>query len=45
MDVIGLFGKVDVATEYSMATAIPIVVFGGYFIATAIAARRIALEG
>jgi putative ABC transport system permease protein len=44
LDVIKLFGQVDVATEYGMATAILALVFGGYFIATALAARRIALE-
>jgi putative ABC transport system permease protein len=44
LDVIKLFGQVDVANEYGLATVILILVFGGYFIATAIAARRIALE-
>jgi putative ABC transport system permease protein len=44
LDVIKLFGQVDVANEYGMTTVILVLVFGGYFIATALAARRIALE-
>ena len=41
---IRLVGDVDVATEYRMATAILVVVLGGYFITTVLAARRIVLE-
>ena len=44
LEVIRRFGDVDVATEYGMATAILVVVLGGYFITTVLAARRIALE-
>jgi hypothetical protein len=42
--VIRRFGSVDVATEYGMASVILVVVLGGYFITTVLAARRIALE-
>ena len=44
LEVIRRVGDVDVATEYRMATAILVVVLGGYFITTVLAARRIALE-
>ena len=44
LEVIRRFGSVDVTAEYGMATVILVVVFGGYFITTALAARRIALE-
>jgi len=44
LDVIKRTAGVDVATEYGMATVILVLVFGAYFVATALAARRIALE-
>ena len=44
LEVIRRFGSVDVATEYGMASVILVVVLGGYFITTVLAARRIALE-
>ena len=44
LEVIRRFGSVDVATEYGMASVILVVVLVGYFITTALAARRIALE-
>jgi putative ABC transport system permease protein len=44
LEVIRRVGDVDVSTEYRMATAILVVVLGGYFITTVLAARRIALE-
>lgn len=45
VDVIDLFGQVDIARDYSLSVIAIAVVYGGYFVATSIAARRIALEG